>query len=265
MLIEVSPDAFTQAPVGRFTSTGSCVVWCASRTLCGARLWGRPDGDETRAIMRIFDAYPRVLDPVFDIVMDTRDIEVVRAEALAVLTRWIWGNRSALLERIRVTSLIREGPIGYLFAGLLPTLGKAGPLRVTTDVGTAFGATIDHTGVQLANEVDAIAARLRGVPRELQVIHALLAQRLDARIEDAAKELGSSPRSLQRWLRRRGTSFHDEVVSARFAAACELLRTTDLKVAAVGARLGISERAVTLLFRARTGLSPSEWRAKERA
>ena len=95
-------------------------------------------------------------------------------------------------------------------------------------------------------------------------VRTLLGRRLDARIEDAAKELGVSERSLQRWLNQRGLSFHDEVVAARLAVACELLQTTDLKVAAIAARLGISERAVTMLFRSQTGLTPMAWRAQRR-
>ncbi|RYE82219.1 MAG: AraC family transcriptional regulator, partial [Myxococcales bacterium] len=34
--------------------------------------------------------------------------------------------------------------------------------------------------------------------------------------------------------------------------------------AAIAARLGISERAVTMLFRSQTGLTPMAWRAQRR-
>jgi len=44
--------------------------------------------------------------------------------------------------------------------------------------------------------------------------------------------------------------------------ACELLLSTDLKVAAIASRLGVSERAVTMLFRDKTGMTPIEWRKK---
>jgi len=73
-----------------------------------------------------------------------------------------------------------------------------------------------------------------------------------------------SPRSLQRVLGRHGTSFHDEVVAVRLSRAQGLLRSGDLKLAEIGARVGISERALGLLFRAKTGLTPAEWRKQQR-
>ncbi len=92
----------------------------------------------------------------------------------------------------------------------------------------------------------------------------VLARRLDATIDDAAREQGLSTRSLQRSLINQRTCFQKELVAIRFATAGELLLTTDLKIAAIGARLSISEWAVALLFRAETGLSPLAWRAKQR-
>ena len=103
---------------------------------------------------------------------------------------------------------------------------------------------------------------MRGVPRELQVVRDALSKRLDATLEDVAKDLRVSARSLQRLLSKAGTTFHDEVVTARMTVACELLLSTDLKVAAIASRLGISERAVTMLFRDKTGITPIEWRKK---
>ena len=72
------------------------------------------------------------------------------------------------------------------------------------------------------------------------------------------------PRSLQRALGRCGTSFHGEVMAERLARAKALLRSGDLKLSDIGARVGISERALGLLFRARTGLAPAEWRKRDR-
>jgi len=74
------------------------------------------------------------------------------------------------------------------------------------------------------------------------------------------RALGTSPRSLQRVLRKHGTSFHAELSTARLRRAQALLAGSDDKVATVGARVGISERALTLSFRSKTSLSPAAWR-----
>ncbi|CAN5658038.1 hypothetical protein BH09MYX1_BH09MYX1_03390 [soil metagenome] len=262
-LIETPPDAIVRSPWGRYASTGTGIVWCASRKLSGASLWGRPDADQTRVIMRLFDEYPRVMDPKFDMILDTRDVEAIDGEALEVLTGWMWDHRD-VFDHGRITSVVREGPTGFLLAGLLPTIGNASRFRVTTDAPSAFHTILGESGIELSDEVELIVARLRGLPRELQLVRALLVRRLDATVDDAAKELGMSARSLQRSLANAGTSFHDEVVKARITLACELLLTTDLKVGAIATRLGISERAVTLLFRTKTGKSPIEWRNHNR-
>ena len=263
-MIETPADAIIRSPWGRFTTTGSAIVWVASRTLCGAYVWGRPDADETRAIVRFFDEYPRVMDAKFDMILDTRAVEAVDGDALMVLTGWMSEHKD-VFERARISSVIREAPTGFLLVGLLPTIAADRTFRVVTDPLEAFRAILGDAGDELAEEVEAIAARLRGVPRELQAIRALLARSLDATIADAAKELGMSARTLQRGLAKNGTSFHDEVVAARLTKASELLVSTDLKVSAIAARIGVSERAVTLLFRAKAGMSPIEWRTKHRA
>lgn len=263
-LIETPQDVIVRAPWGRYATTGSSIVWCASRGLSGAYVWGHPDAEETRAIVRLFDEYPRVMDPTFDMILDTRAVETVDREALEVLTGWMWSHRAVLLERARITSVIRQEPTGFLLAGLLPTIANNRSFRVTTEPATAFRDVLGEAGAALAEELEEIALRLRGVPRELQAVRALLGHRLDATIDDAAQAAGTSARSLQRLLSRSGTSFHDELVAARFTTARELLLSTDLKIAAIATRLGISERAVTLLFRAKTGLTPVEWRNRNK-
>lgn len=261
-MIETPVDVIVRAPWGRYTTTGSSIVWCASRALSGAYLWGRPKAEETRAITRLFDEYPRVMHPTFDMILDTRAVEGVDGEALVVLTSWMWANRE-VFAHARIFSVIREAPTGFLLAGLLPAIAHDRTFHVATDPAFAFAAILgESAGPVASEEIEAIALRMRGVPRELQVVRAALARRLDATIEDVAKDLHLSARSLQRSLSKAGTTFHDEVIDARMTVACELLLSTDLKVAAIASRLGISERAVTMLFRDKTGITPIEWRKK---
>jgi transcriptional regulator GlxA family with amidase domain len=111
---------------------------------------------------------------------------------------------------------------------------------------------------------DAIAQRIRGVSREVRLTRELLERHLDTGVEQVARVLGISARSLQRALMRRGTSFNAAVVSARLARAQTLLRETDDKVAAIAADVGVSERGLTQLFRRRTGVGPAEWRKRHR-
>lgn len=264
-MIETPYDLFLRSPVGRFTLTGSSLVWCSSASLCGAFFWGRPDEAETLEILRIFDQYEHAMAIPFDLILDVREVEAVDPGSLKVLFAWVVKHQAALRQRIRMqASVIRAGPVGFLFAGLLPSLGRTHRFRAFTDPAEAFRVIAGDAGREVALEVSEIAARARAVPRELQLVRALLAARVDATLDQAATQLGVSPRSLQRILTRQGTTFHDEVVAARLALAQKILLTSDQKVAGVGARVGISERALTLLFKAETGLTPAEWRKRQR-
>jgi AraC-like DNA-binding protein len=264
-MIETQYELFLRSPVGRFTLTGSALVWCSSASLCGAHFWGRPGEAETRAILRVFDQYDQAMAIRFDVLLDVREVEVVEPGALTLLFAWIVQHRAALRRRVRLqASVIRAGPIGFLFAGLLPAIGRTHRFHTFTDPAEAFRALAGDAGRELALEVEGIAARARALPRELQLIRALLAARVDTTLDQAAAQLSVSARSLQRILARQGTTFHDEVVAARLALAQKILLTSDQKLAGVGARVGISERALTLLFRAQTGLTPAEWRKRRR-
>jgi len=79
-------------------------------------------------------------------------------------------------------------------------------------------------------------------------------------ISAAASQLAMATRSLQRHLSEAGTSFREVQAQARFRAVSEMLTQTDLKIAAVAAKLGISEGALNKLVQDFSGLSPAEFR-----
>ncbi len=263
-MIETAYGPFLESTVGRYTVTGAAFVWCASPALCGACLWDGHSEAETRAILNIFDQYPRHMAREFDIVLDTRGVSRVDPSALGLLFSWLVERRKGLEGRLRQqANIIREGPTGFLLTGLLPVARWSLPYRLFYEPVEAFRSVAGADGPQLCAEVEAIAERVRGVPRELRLTRELLATQIDLDVDDVGRALGMSGRSLQRALAAHGTSFRAELASARFARAQDLLRTSDHKVATIAERVGISERALTLLFRARTGLGPAEWRKRE--
>jgi AraC-like DNA-binding protein len=79
-------------------------------------------------------------------------------------------------------------------------------------------------------------------------------------VEDAARALRISTRSLQRMLKDNGTSFQQEIRTARFLKAEELVRSTDDKLSVIAGRVGITEGALTQLFREKVGCTPAEYR-----
>ncbi|MDB4995569.1 MAG: AraC family transcriptional regulator [Myxococcaceae bacterium] len=263
MLEAASAKDFERSPIGRYVFTGSCVVWVASPALCGWQIWGRPDDAETRLILGLLDQYSKMARK-FRVVADTRRVELVSPTALPILVQWYFANRAELKTRIELqANIIRRDSIGFLLVGLVVSMGDAHPLSSFVDPLEAFQSVAGDSAAALYEEVEAIVTRVRSVPHELQVLRAILASRPDAAIEEVARELSISRRSLQRVLGRWGTSFHDEVTTARFEAATKLLAAPDMKIASVAAHVGWSERTLTTVFRARTGLTPADWRKRE--
>lgn len=81
-------------------------------------------------------------------------------------------------------------------------------------------------------------------------------------IEAAADALGLTPRTLQRRLTERGTSFQAEVNTLRAALAKDMLRGDPaLSLAAIAARLGFADTAnFHRAFKSWTGMTPAQWR-----
>ena len=81
-------------------------------------------------------------------------------------------------------------------------------------------------------------------------------------LETVAKRLGTSPRTLQRRLNRRGLCFWALVEQSRFEIAGALLRDTDLKVQEIAIRLGYSSPGgFSRAFARWAGCSPSAFRS----
>ncbi|MEO8799935.1 MAG: helix-turn-helix domain-containing protein [Polyangiaceae bacterium] len=262
MLVEASAKDFERSPLGRFTCTGSAVVWVDSASLGGWHIWGRPDEDETRTLLTLLAAYPK-LAGTFDLIADTRGVEMVNPTALSLLVPWVFQHRKELKRRVRVqANVIRRDSVGFLLMGIIGSVGDVYPLRTYTDPVEAFRSVAGDAGELLCGEIESIVTRVRATPMEVQTLRTLLTSDVATTIRSAAKTLSTSPRSLQRVLAHHGTSFHDEQTSARFTLAKSLLTTTESKVSGVAARVGWSERTLTSIFRARTGLTPADWRKR---
>ena len=183
-MIECPANTFVKGPVGRYTVSRSCVVWCASRSLCGLAFWGRPLADELFEIATIVEAYPQQMAPTFEVVVDGRQVEALDGEALSVQMAWLWRHGAALLQRANIWSIVAEGTAVARLAQAMPALAGRFAFRVTTDAPTAFRAVAGEAGAALSLDVDAIAASARGLPREIHRIRALLARRLDSTRRD---------------------------------------------------------------------------------
>jgi AraC-like DNA-binding protein len=118
----------------------------------------------------------------------------------------------------------------------------------------------------LARELDDIRAVLEGAHPIVGALAAWVASHLlDAGLEDAARDLALSTRTLQRRLREAGTTFHDVVTAARVDAAKRRMVTTQAPLAHIAADVGLATpQHFAQVFKRETGLSPSAWRARHK-
>ncbi|MGE3919092.1 MAG: helix-turn-helix transcriptional regulator, partial [Hyphomicrobiaceae bacterium] len=84
-------------------------------------------------------------------------------------------------------------------------------------------------------------------------------------LDSTAEAVQVTPRQLQSSLRRRHTTFEDELSRARHALAERYLKESDISLTEIALLLGFSElSAFTRAARTWFGMPPSQWRQKAR-
>ncbi len=259
-------DAFLRDPPGRWALAGTCIGWSYSPLLSGVATWGRPGVPESRAALAMLEAFESPgLTSGMVLILDARRLEV-DMDSLRVLADWIHERRDALRARVRMqVGIVGSSAAAFILSGVLPIIGDTHPFKVFSNALEGYSYASPEHGAELLAEIDGLVAGVLGARSEQLGLSGLLRQHggnLD--VAQAARKLGVSVRTLQRRLSDGGSSFRAAQLEARFQEACELLTTTDLKVAAAAARLGISDGALTALFRTHAGLTPAEYRRKAR-
>jgi AraC-like DNA-binding protein len=124
----------------------------------------------------------------------------------------------------------------------------------------------DPASVRLAREQCERLAQSLGLDgRVAGRVRSVLAQRdgVFRSLEEAAKELGMSARTLRRRLALEGLSFASVLNEQRKETALAMLRSRELSVDDVAARLGYSNAAnFTRAFRQWTGMTPTAYRRR---
>jgi AraC-like DNA-binding protein len=266
-LVSATDDAsYVRAPVGKWRRAGSSIAWCHSAALTGCMTWGRQTADETRAVMGLFESFAQ-LAPQFDMILDGSSIDRIEAGALLVFADWMRRHSDILRGRVRRHIGVNAPGVGaFMLAGIFPLIiGSRWQVTRVLDRREAFRLLLPNDEADaLCNELVALMDQVRGTPpiiSRLRDVLASCAGRISA--TEAARALGLSLRSLQRELSHAGFSYREEQHAAQFRRAEQLLPEVD-KIAIVAARLGMSERALDALVRARTGLTPAELRERLR-
>jgi AraC-like DNA-binding protein len=158
-------------------------------------------------------------------------------EALAEVT-----GGSVLCERSRDEVILSAEVLDYALVSANPSVTAA-----------LTGPAEDLLAIEVGEET--ITARVQATLRQQRGGFLLV-------IEDVARLLGMSARSLQRRLREEGTSFQEVVDTTRKALAVEQMRKSRLQAEELAFILGFSHmNSFYRAFRRWTGMTPIEYRA----
>lgn len=259
-----APGVLFGAPGGRYLARRRFVLGypvAGLQVLVGWGAIGEGDATELAAVLRAQHA--RI--PPHASLVDLRRVVHVDEAAITVLAE-VMKQTAKINAQITIRGAVVRPPgvSGMMIAGFWHVVDSGYPTRVFAEPAAAL-RWLGHPRHRVTADLE-VCERLRE-----ECARSDLADRLrehldggaSTTIEDAARWLGVSPRSLQRGLHEDSTSFRAEVGAARTRAAIRLLRDDELSIKAVAVRVGMaSTSAFAAWFRRRTGVSPSAWRRR---
>lgn len=258
-------DDFLRAPVGRYLLTHNLVMWCAAPNLVGVVLGSQPQHEDVGLLLDLAErpAHPTLAASV-DVVFDASRITRIDSD---VFETYLSGLARAPERRIRRLAIVRpHGFVGAVVAGMRSLLGDDTPWSMFTGSSEALAwlGSSEPAEALLGEEVDALGDQLTaGDPVLARLCVMLRATQYRISLIDAARRIGTGPRTLQRVLRANGTSFRREVERERVNEAKRLLAETQLKLEIIAQRAGYGSAAhFSTAFLHQVGVSPSIWRAR---
>ncbi len=254
-------------PVGGYVRGRSFMVWVQSPRRFGAthRSPLDPQDQITANLLVALPVNAKIIAP-FDMFHDLSAVEVFDRSAFEYARKFLEHWIEALAARTRRLAVVRPtGIAGAAFTGMFhdwvaPRFSDA---KLCGGRDEAY-AWLEIIGRE-QRELDALHAEF--VKPELlhQIADALARDLRDATVERLAGGVALSVRSLQRRLTELGTSFSEELATARVRAAETLLTEASTKIETIGQEVGFrSAPAFTAMFRRIHGESPRTFRDRSR-
>lgn len=238
--------------------------FCAfhSGTLFGIVAWGRP---ALSGATRLVHARTAELndDGPHHVIIDYRLVEVIDIEAFKCLGEWVGQHRDRLAQVTAKVALIppTEPFAAATVGGFYNVVKSPYPSQLCVTIEEAEAWLGVPTVAPVTEVCDASAA---GHSTTTALV-AVLERTPGLAVDEAAKALGLTGRTLQRRLQAEGTTFLAESRKATVRRAKHLLSTTDDKVADIARAVGCATaQHFTELFRTETGVPPAAWRAASR-
>jgi AraC-like DNA-binding protein len=265
-------EELARDPVGRYVAGETWLHFCATPTLWGVILWGRPDERHAFELGRSLVKQLRPPAVPHVSIVDASRLEAADPGAFRAAGTYLTRYGEVLAKWLLRVALVRPGGIGgAVIAGAYDVLPRPYPVQVFTEPRPAFTWLAE---TRLAGDWPADGPRLladlhadaSGTPAVVGALRALLDSRLAGlSLARAAAALRTSERSLQRKLGEAETTFQDELADARVRAAKRLLLDGDAPLTEIAYEVGCASlQHFSALFKKRVRESPSAFRKRHR-
>jgi AraC-like DNA-binding protein len=261
-----SPAAFHERPAGGFVAGASWFYFAFDETLFGYAIWGRPEAEDIAKLVRVLVSE---LDrPPHAALVDFAHLESVAPAAFDALAAYATTHEQTLGRIVTQTAIVRPGtPVNAaIVTGFFDVSSRPFPVAFFEGVEPALVHLGRADAKELAEALREVRARVSDEPEVLRELRAHLGATVrKPSLDDAARALGLSARTLQRRLADVSTSFEAEVQHVRIVLAQRMLGDTDVPVTTIALDLGFqTAQHFSTLFRSRTGETPSAYRARSR-
>lgn len=205
------------APGGYFVGP-SYVAWSPAPDFTGLAFFGRMSDSELHQALSLWEEPgPGGLEPTFDFFFEGRWGESSGPACYDLIHEWFTARGGSISRRVRRQAYAKPpGTCGAMFRGLLSLTDAGVPTSVVDDRDEALAwlgrpemasaaELVERAGQDIV-EHSPVVARLRAL---------VSASGSQLSIATAGRELGMTPRSLQRHLRAAGTGFRVELERAK--------------------------------------------------
>lgn len=252
-------------PIRRLAGGKGWLHFQASDTFFGFSVFGRPGSDDVRDLVRslALELEPGVAP--HRSLADTTGLERVDPVGFMLMSEYVLANRARLAAQVTQLAIVRpSGAVGATVAGFYAILDPPYPVKIFSDRQAAL-SWLGEDGRVDASLSNAIAEDAREAELLADVRAQIRGALGSATLGSVARRLATSSRTLQRRLQCAGTTFHQVLQSERLQHAEQLLEETDEPVTTIAWDAGFGSTShFSAAFRRRTGMSPTEWRSRQR-
>jgi AraC-like DNA-binding protein len=263
--LAASIEDFLANPVGAEVRGRAFAAWMPTDRLAGASHFGAFEATDLPAMRELFQlvVHPALVAP-YDLVHDLGGVDRLDRPAFDFHAAFLASWMPKLEGRLGRLAVVRPpGLAGAAFTGLFHDFGTRFQAQLFAARADAF-AWLDLAD-EVRRDLRALADDFEEAPPLLRRLRNLLADDPQLDVASAARELGASPRSLQRHLAEQATSFRDDLATARIQTSKRRLVETDDKIEVIARDLGFrSVAAFTTRFGKSVGEPPHAFRKRAR-